>query len=221
MEIKDVNKLIRTLNLVNGCDIGCNYCYARNINRRFHITEDFSTPEFMDKRMKRIATKKPNNYLMTSMSDFSGWKPEWRTQVFDAMKNNPQHKYLFLTKRPEDISFTTELSNVWMGATVTNSSDKHRIQTLTQNINCPNYFLTFEPLFGDVGELKLDKIGWIVIGTETGNRKGKITAQADWIKNIVLQAQKKNIPVFMKTRLLEIVGEENIIQKLPTTFIHD
>lgn len=32
MEIKDVNKLIRTLNLVNGCDISCKYCYARNIN---------------------------------------------------------------------------------------------------------------------------------------------------------------------------------------------
>lgn len=94
-----------------------------------------------------------------------------------------------------------------MGVTVTNSSDKHRIHTLTQNIKCPNYFLTFEPLFGAVGELKLDKIGWIVIGTETGNHKGKITAQANWIKNIVLQAQKKNIPVFMKARLLEIVGE--------------
>ncbi len=221
MEIKDVNKLIKTLNPVNGCNIGCSYCYARNINRRFHITPDFSVPEFIEKRLKRIAKKKPSNFLMTSMSDFSGWTPEWRNKVFSAMENNPQHTYLFLTKQPDRINFTTHLPNVWMGVTITNISDIDRIHALQNYVKCPNYFLTFEPLFGDVGKIDLDNIGWIVIGTETGNRKGKITARAEWIANIVHQAKKKHIPIFMKSRLLDIVGEENMIQELPSSFIQN
>ena len=219
MEIKDVNKLIRTLNPVNGCNIGCSYCYARNINKRFHITPDFNTPQFVEKRLKRIGTKTPNNYLMTSMSDFSGWKDEWRTQVFDTMKCNPQHTYLFLTKRPENINFKTELSNVWMGVTITTAADKIRIPLMLEHIQSPNYFLTFEPLHEDVGSLNLEHISWIVIGTETGYRKGKITAKKEWIDNIVQQAKQYYIPIFMKAKLVDIVGSENMLQDLPKTFI--
>jgi len=35
------------------------------------------------------------------------------------MRENSQHVYLFLTKRPECIQFETDLNNVWMGVTVT------------------------------------------------------------------------------------------------------
>lgn len=218
MEILDIGKLIKTLNPVSGCSIGCAYCYARKINNRFKITPDFSVPQFVEKRLKRIGTKKPNTYLMTSMSDFSNWKNEWKTMVFDKMHENPQHNYLFLTKRPECIQFETNLNNVWMGITVTSECDKDRITTMRKNIKAPNYFITFEPLFGELGELDLDRIGWVVIGTETGNRKGKITAVKSWILNISKQAKARNIPVFMKETLLNIVGEENMLQELPKKF---
>ncbi|WP_257786551.1 hypothetical protein [Clostridium estertheticum] len=38
MKICDIEKLIRSLNSVNGCTVGCNYCYAKGINNRFNIT---------------------------------------------------------------------------------------------------------------------------------------------------------------------------------------
>ena len=218
MKIYDIGKLIRNLNPVSGCTIGCNYCYARGINNRFKITPDFSVPQLIEKRFKRIATKTPSTYLMTSMSDFSDWKSEWRTTVFDIMSENPQHVYLFLTKRPESIKFETNFDNVWMGVTVTAACDKSRIQSLRENIKAKNFFLTFEPLFSDIGTLDLDSIGWVVIGTETGKRKGKINAEKSWVLNIAKQAKAKNIPVFMKGYLADIVGEENIIQELPKDF---
>ena len=73
-------------------------------------------------------------------------------------------------------------------------------------------------MFDDVGKLDLNNISWIVIGTETGNRKGKISSKREWVFNIYNQAKKKNIPVFMKEDLLPIMGEAQMVQEFPTAF---
>ena len=81
-----------------------------------------------------------------------------------------------------------------------------------------NYFITFEPLFGDMGPVDFNGIGWVVIGTETGNRNGKITSDKTWILNIAKQAEKHGISVFMKSSLLNIVGPEDLKQEIPASF---
>lgn len=90
-----------TLNPVVGCSFGCPYCYAERINRRFHYVEDFTRPEFFPDRLQQLRTRSPQNIFLTSMSDPADWRPEWIIQVLDAIEANPQHRYLFLSKRPE------------------------------------------------------------------------------------------------------------------------
>ena len=107
-----IKDCIQNMNLVIGCTIGCSYCYARNNVRRFHMIDDFEKPEFFPNKLRLMEKKRPQNFLLTGMSDFSHWKPEWREQIFAKMTENPQHQYLFLTKRPEDIVFSLSLIHI-------------------------------------------------------------------------------------------------------------
>lgn len=217
--IKKIKGEIRSRNLVVGCTNTCSYCYARINTRRFKIIPDFSKPTFFENKLKLLCTKTPENMFLTGMSDFSDWKEEWISKTFLEIEKNKGNNFLFLTKSPEKIKFKTCLENAWMGVTVTNVSDKIRINMLKKNILSKHYFLAFEPLHEDVGNIDLDNIEWIVIGTETGQRRNKIIAQKDWIENILKQAKNKNIPVFMKEELESIVGKENMIQELPIQFM--
>ena len=90
-----IKDCIQNMNLVIGCPIGCSYCYARNNVRRFHMIDDFEKPAFFSNKLRLMEKKRPQNFLLTGMSDFACWKPEWREQIFAKMTENPRHQYLF------------------------------------------------------------------------------------------------------------------------------
>ncbi len=62
-----IKDLIKNLNLVVGCPVGCDYCYARNNCRRFHITDDFSVPEYYGQKLRLLDREKPGNWLLTGI----------------------------------------------------------------------------------------------------------------------------------------------------------
>lgn len=209
---------IQNLNIVIGCTIGCSYCYARNNVRRFHTIADFEKPEFFPKKLRIMERQRPQNFLMTGMSDFAGWQMDWRNKVFYEIQRNPQHQYLFLTKHPEQLDFYSDAENAWFGVTVTSKAEKRRIKDLREHIHGKHYHVTFEPMFDEIGDVDLSGIGWIVIGTETGRRKGKAVSKVEWVLDLTSQAHDLGIPVFWKEDLVPIMGEENMVQEFPEAF---
>ena len=148
---------------------------------------------------------------------FGNWVPEgWIGSVMDACLEQPQHMYLFLTKNPgryKNIPLP-EGDHFWYGTSVTRQMEVERILHLPKG---SRQFISIEPILEKVTipDDYLKGIGWILIGAETGIRKGKIIPSADWVKDIVLLADEHGIPVFMKDSLITVVGEDNMRRKYP------
>lgn len=212
-EIIDIKSKIKNINAVIGCKIGCRYCYAKAVAKRFHLTDDFSKPVADLHKLERI--KKPGIYFLTGMSDPYIWEKEWLDKSFDLLKQNPRTVGIYLTKAPNKMNLDNVPDNAWMGVTVTCKNDLWRIKSLKENIKCKNYHITFEPLFEDLGDIDLSGIRWIVIGTETGNCKGKIDTKKQWVNNLVKVARRYGCKIFYKEELArKIMIRENIIQEL-------
>lgn len=158
--------------------------------------------------------KKPKTIFVCSMADlFGNWVPlEWIQEVFEACRKAPQHRYLFLTKAPERYISLAKLGqlptedNFWFG------SSTPTLETPYFYADKFNTFVSIEPLlepfhyFGAAKPEELPK--WIIIGAETGNRKGKIIPKKEWVDEIARYAQGNGIPVFMKESLRAITGED-------------
>ena len=164
--------------------------------------------------------EKLKNIFVCSMADLFGqWVPDsWIEAVFEACEKAPQHRYLFLTKNPQryaDLARNGKLpkkENMWYGSTVDSMSARRYPGRLQDNT-----FVSIEPLteYMDLGIGSFGGDRWVIIGAETGNRKGKVTPKKEWIDKICEAADLTKMAVFMKDSLIPIVGEENMRREFP------
>ena len=212
---------------ITGCtkvSAGCCLCYAERIAKRFWGDRNFTDVQCPPERLEiPLHWKKPRKIFVCSMSDlFHPLVPaDFIISVFEIASACPQHTFMILTKRPERLSpilFGAEgnwylgsgdyLPNVWLGVTVEDNDHLSRITSLVAIYHFI-HFVSFEPLLEDVGTVpwldSLDlygnpapghKVDWIIAGAETG--PGARYMNPDWARSIRDQAQKNNIPFFMK-----------------------
>ena len=164
--------------------------------------------------------KKPRNIFVCSMADlFGDWVPdEWIREVFEACDAAPQHRFLFLTKNPSRYKELENLlplhrrppavAEMWFGHSYTGTGDYKPMQLHLAH----SRFVSIEPLLHDLSEQDMMIVAatndWIIIGAETGHRKGKVIPKKSWVDGIVYYAKRNNVPVFMKESLREIMGDD-------------
>lgn len=184
------------------------------------------TPTFHKYRLSEPAHwKKPRDIFVCSMADLFGeWVPdEWITQVFEACV--APHRYLFLTKNPqrywdlyENGLMPKDRSRMWFGCSVTRADDPFFYIEGTSDVGEDhNGFLSIEPMLEDfkVRDLTYTGLKWVIIGAETGNRKGKVVPQKEWIDHLLESCDLSGIAVFMKDSLIPVVGERNMRREFP------
>ena len=180
--------------------------------------------------------KKPRTIFVCSMADlFGDWVPDgWIREVFEACEAAPQHRYIFLTKNParlckmasacrleqwnkkhdrphprtKEFAGTMPLpmhDNWWFGSTLDNAN-----ATRFDGRFRWNTFTNIEPLmeYMNVGLGSFGGDKWVIIGAETGNRKGKVIPKREWVENILNAARITRMKVFMKESLRDLMGDD-------------
>lgn len=195
----------RTWNPTTGCDkvsTGCKYCYAEEITKRFpqNFPNGFELTLHPDRIDQPKHWRKPSRIFVNSMSDlFHKDVPlDFLLQVFQVMNDTPQHIYQILTKRHERLVELADRlnwsSNIWMGVSVENQMQVHRIEALL-HVNAEVRFLSCEPLLGPL-QLNLSGIQWVIVGGESGRHHRPI--EEKWVIDILEQCQAKNVAFFFK-----------------------
>lgn len=229
-----------TWNPVSGCRHGCEYCYARNIAKRFgknyadlsysavknglHVldTKFDDTPypygfepTFHAYRLEDYVAKKGRNIFVCSMADlFGDWVPDsWIEEVFEACERAPQHNYLFLTKNPKRYVELMNNTDFFVKSKNNMWFGYSYTDKHSKTWWNPDYniFVSVEPILEPI---EVPKCKWLIVGAETGKRKDMVIPERKWIEYIVERCKSKGIPVFMKSSLAPIWGEP-LIQEFP------
>jgi len=160
--------------------------------------------------------KKPQNIFVCSMADLFGeWVPdEWIEKVFEACKKAPQHRYLFLTKNAgryielAEKELLPKGDNFWYGSTVVNETSEYFYS------DNHNTFISIEPISGAFQKCLILEAKWVIVGAETGNRKGRIIPERKWIEGIAGNCRENGVPIFLKNNL-QNVWQGKLMQEYP------
>jgi protein gp37 len=131
--------------------------------------------------------RRPRMIFVNSMSDlFHETIPfGFIRDVFEVMNDNKRHTFQILTKRSSRLREMAPLlnwsENIWMGVTIENNDYVYRADDL-RKVDAAVRFLSFEPLLGPVPDLKLDGIGWVIVGGESG--PGARHIEEKWVLDI-------------------------------------
>lgn len=204
----------KTWNPVTGCtkiSEACENCYAEVMAKRlsgmpaskekyrngFKLTIH---PEALEEPYK---WKKPSMVFVCSMGDMfhKDVPTSFIDSVIKVIEDNPQHTFQLLTKRAKRMfQFFYESGreipkNCWLGVTCESGKHKERVDYL-RLLEAPVRFVSCEPLLGNMNDIDLDGIDWVITGGESGVNARR--TPADWFRGLRDACRRWNTPFFFK-----------------------
>lgn len=195
----------RTWNPTTGCNKvspGCKFCYAEEITKRFKgsFENGFKFTLHPARLEEPKRWRKPSRVFVNSMSDlFHEEMPlEFLQQIFQVMRESPQHVFQILTKRGDRlVELAPQLDwaeNIWMGVSVETQAYTFRIDQL-RTVPASVRFLSCEPLLGPL-QMDLTGIHWVITGGESGPKRRPI--DPEWVRSIRDQCIEQGVRFFHK-----------------------
>jgi len=199
-----------TWNPVTGCtevSPGCDHCYARTFAERFRgvpgnpYKQGFDLKLWPDRLALPYHWKKPRMIFVNSMSDLfhKDVPDEYIEQVFFVMNQNNHHIFQVLTKRPSRAALIAHkvkwTPNIWLGTSVENNDYIWRVDKVRQTPAAIK-FISAEPLLGELTNLQLSGINWLIAGAESGH--GARPMNVDWVRHLRDLCQEYHVAFFLK-----------------------
>ncbi len=214
-------------------------CWAANIANRFeaHYPNGFKPTFYPEAFLSPLSLKKPAVIGCAFMGDlFGDWvDPEQRyceevqtvhgkiefdgnlrSIVFGAIRLRPQHRFVFLTKCPQNLpKWNPWPDNCWVGVTATNDDPLTKALKYLSKVEAKVKYLSLEPMMGHMSEEHFKENGslewtvqkadvrWLIIGSRT---KPVRHPERAWVEEIIQAADTAKIPIFIKEPLATHMG---------------
>jgi protein gp37 len=150
--------------------------------------------------------KKPSRIFVGSTMELFGEWVDWEVweSIEQYVNTYPQHTFIFLTKRPENIIKHVFPKNCWVGVSATNDRMFRNAVDCLEDLPQVNKFISFEPLLEQIINIDYgfyySGIRWVIVGQQTPISR-KTTPKLDWILKLADSAQRAQIPLFLKNNL--------------------
>ncbi|PKN40961.1 MAG: hypothetical protein CVU60_13115 [Deltaproteobacteria bacterium HGW-Deltaproteobacteria-18] len=199
-----------TWNPTTGCtkiSEGCKNCYAEKMAKRLQLMgqkkykNGFRLTLHEDSLNDPFLWKKNKLVFVNSMSDlFHEDIPfDFISSVFKVMNANPQHVFQVLTKRASILKeygkFLNFTDNIWLGVSVEDQNTTSRVG-LINDIKAKIKFVSIEPLIGEIININLDQINWVIVGGESGS--GARPMKEEWVLYLKNLCLNREVPFFFK-----------------------
>jgi protein gp37 len=160
--------------------------------------------------------RKPRLIFVCSMCDLFYHLVFNIDKVHFVMKQSPQHTYLLLTKRHENMFhyYQTDRAeyltkNIWLGVSAEDQKNADtRIPSLLSIKNkYSNFFVSIEPMLGPVDISKYlvgeNRLKWVICGAETGPKKDRRPVDIDWVRSLRDQCRANNVAFMLKQLFID------------------
>ena len=199
-----------TWNPVTGCNKispGCKFCYAERMARRLkamsseNYKDGFKLTVHENAVYLPLTWKKPQTIFVNSMSDLfhKDIPVNFLMKTFEVMNQANWHRFQILTKRSDILLKLDPIiqwsENIWMGVSVENQDYTYRIDHLRET-NAHIKFLSVEPLIGEIKNIDLTNIKWVIVGGESGPGARKM--EESWVIRIKDICKESGVPFFFK-----------------------
>ena len=226
------------------------YCWAKAQTERFktYYPHGFEPTIYWERLNEPKRQKKGVRVGVAFMGDLFGMWPAWGKEhtgwradfyiprILEVVRDCPQHTFLFLTKRPENLAqFNPWPPNAEVGTTVTCQEDANRNLIHLAKVQAATRWVSLEPLLGPVDltpwlgwrREELDRlpaeaagllvtcgrdkrcIDWLVLG---GSSRPKRYPKEAWVRAIEDAADAAGVAVFEKSNLYP-AGKKRILRQ--------
>jgi protein gp37 len=190
------------------------FCHHWKIHPTWAWTGDYLSglkdfrPTFLEAQFDKKFPQKTQKIFVGSMSEIYYWEDRWLEKVLEKVKLYPRHIFQFLTKFPAIYQSWVFPDNCWLGVTVTNNKECCYSNFKLRNNNIK--FASIEPILEEINIALISylNVDWLIIGAETGHRKEKIIPKKEWIRVIIDECRRYDIPVYLKDSLKNIYPDK-------------
>ena len=232
-------------NPVTGCtkiSEGCQNCYAEKFANRMKYHSNFKVAkkyhygfkvwehqeELYNKDWMKPGRKQLKIFVC-SMGDMFHGEIDFNFiyRVLKVIKNNPQHIFMILTKRPDRLlefynwvnynysAWFEIIPNLWLGVTAENQKWYDTRVPLLLEVPSKIHFVSCEPMLGTIQLTqfsllsKYSHLDWVICGGETG--AGARLTSHSWFDSLLSECKTYYIPFYFKGKGTHLLSKNSVI----------